>query len=319
MLTVQGLVKHYGPSFSLQQVSLQAEPGAIVAVLGPSGCGKTSLLRLIAGLERPDAGKILLRGLDCTNWPPEQRQIGLVFQDYALFPHLDVSHNIAFGLEMQGASRQDIAQRVGELLELVGLSRLARRRIQSLSGGERQRVALARSLAPRPQVLLLDEPLSSLDQQLRQELRLELRAILKALGVTALYVTHDQEEGFTVADHALMMRAGRVEQSGTPEELYRRPRNAFVARFLGFGNVFQGRVDDQVLCWGPGPIPLPGPAAPGPTAFLVRDEGIVLGKNSRPLPQFRVLVASRLFSGRLVRLELRCGDQVLTCQRRPEE
>ncbi|MCR4391288.1 MAG: ABC transporter ATP-binding protein [Candidatus Acetothermia bacterium] len=237
---VRELVKRFGPVVAVDRLSLAVGDREVVALLGPSGCGKTTVLRVIAGLERPDEGQVLLAGQDATAWPPEARGVGLVFQNYALFPHLSVVGNVAYGLRFKrGVDRK---RRVRELLELVGLAGYERRRPHELSEGQKQRVALARALAPAPRVLLLDEPLSALDAALRKELRGELRRILSDLGMTAVYVTHDQEEALALADRVAVMRAGRVEQVSRPEDLYRSPRTPFVASFLGRANLWLGRV-----------------------------------------------------------------------------
>lgn len=237
MLELVGLWKRFGDVTAVADFSLAVERGELLALLGPSGCGKTTVLRIVAGLEKPDAGRVLLGGRDATPWPPEKRGVGLVFQSYALFPHLSVAGNVAYGL--RGADRR---KRVGELLELVGLSGYERRRPHELSAGQQQRVALARALAPEPEVLLLDEPLSALDAALRKELRGELRGLLKRLGMTALYVTHDQEEALALADRVAVMREGQLEQVDTPAGLYNRPKTPFVASFLGRANLWPGRV-----------------------------------------------------------------------------
>lgn len=251
LLSVSGVSKDYPNLPVLQDVSLTAEEGEIVCLLGPSGCGKTTLLRIVAGLETPDTGQVVFDGQDLAGIPAHRRNFGLMFQDFALFPHLDVAANVAFGLRMQGRSSAEIAARLRETLALVEMGGYEARRVNELSGGEQQRVALARSLAPRPRLLMLDEPLGSLDRALREKLMNDLRAILKRVGVTALYVTHDQEEAFAIADRVLIMRArleagegGRVEQAGKPQEIYRQPATPYVARFLGFSNLLEGTVVD---------------------------------------------------------------------------
>jgi len=237
-LRLDELRKYYGATRAVDGVTLELGEHETLALLGPSGCGKSTLLRLVAGLEAPDAGRVVLDGRDITRDPPQHRRFGMVFQDYALFPHLDVSRNVAFGLV---ELRQPVAERrrrVAELLELVGLEGFENRRVRQLSGGQRQRVALARALAPRPEVLLLDEPLSNLDQTLRESLKDELQSLLSSLPVRAVYVTHDQSEAFTIARRVAVMRAGRIAQVGDREEVLERPRDAWLARFLGHRNVF---------------------------------------------------------------------------------
>lgn len=240
MLEVRGLTKRFGEVTAVADFSLAVADGETVALLGPSGCGKTTVLRMIAGLEQPDAGQVLLAGRDATGWPPERRGVGLVFQSYALFPHLSVGANVAYGLRFRRGV--DWKARVRELLSLVDLSGYERRKPHQLSAGQQQRVALARALAPEPGILLLDEPLSALDAALRKELRAELRALLGKLGMTALYVTHDQEEALALADRVAVMREGRLDQVAPPAELYARPRTPFVAAFLGRANLWPGKV-----------------------------------------------------------------------------
>ena len=241
-LAVDGLVVRYGEVTAVDGVDLAVADREVVCVLGPSGCGKTTLLRAIAGLEPPSAGRITWDGADLAGVAPHRRAFGMVFQDFALFPHRDVFGNVAFGLRMAGADRAAQRERVDDVLALVGLDGYGSRSVATLSGGEQQRVALARALAPRPRLLLLDEPLGSLDRALRQRLVVELRDLLTSAGVSAVYVTHDQEEAFALADSLVVMRAGRVVQRGTPEAVWSRPANEFVARFLGFENVLDGRV-----------------------------------------------------------------------------
>lgn len=239
-LRLEGVAKRYGSVVAVDGVSLELPPATTLALLGPSGCGKSTLLRLIAGLEAPDAGTVALDGVDLAATPPAKRRFGMVFQDYALFPYLDVAGNVAFGLVEARMPAQRRAARVADLLELVGLAGFERRKVDELSGGQRQRVALARALAPEPRLLLLDEPLSNLDAKLREALKFELRGILAGLPTGAVYVTHDQGEAFTVADRVALMREGRIVQVGEGEELIARPANAWAARFLGHDNVFEG-------------------------------------------------------------------------------
>lgn len=242
ILEVRGVSKSFPGVKALDGVSFEVRQGEILGILGPSGCGKTTLLRVIAGLEIPDSGQVLWDGKDLAETPPHKRDFGLMFQDYALFPHLNIFENVAFGLKMKGMSATEVRHRVGEVLELVGLSSYENRDVNELSGGEQQRVALARSLAPNPRLLMLDEPLGSLDRTLRERLMEEIPRILKRVGVTAIYVTHDQEEAFAVSDNLLVMDRGRIVQAGPPQEIYRRPASAFVASFLGMSNLIPSRV-----------------------------------------------------------------------------
>jgi thiamine transport system ATP-binding protein len=242
MLRVEDLSVRFGETDALDGVTLEVAEGEVVTVLGPSGSGKSTLLRVIAGLQRPGSGRVLLGGVDLAQTPPHRRGIGMVFQDQALFHHRDVLGNVAFGLRMRGDSRERVEARVRELLALVGLSGFERRSVATLSGGEQQRVALARALAPEPRVLLLDEPLGSLDRRLRDRLLSDLERMFEALEVTALYVTHDQAEAFALGDRVAVMRAGRVVQEGTPDELWGQPADEDVARFLGLENVRDGTV-----------------------------------------------------------------------------
>ena len=236
LLEVNDIFKNYGDAPVLRGVSIEANAGEVLCLLGPSGCGKTTLLRIIAGLETADAGAVIFDGQRINNVPAYERGFGLMFQDYALFPHRNVMDNVAFGLRMQRLPRADIAQRTAEMLELVGLERYGSRRVYDLSGGERQRVALARALAPRPRLLMLDEPLAALDRALRERLQDELARILRTVGVTSVYVTHDQQEAFALADRIVLFNRGRIEQEGTPEQVYRYPGSPWAARFLGMTN-----------------------------------------------------------------------------------
>jgi thiamine transport system ATP-binding protein len=234
MLTVRDLVVRYGDLVALDGVELDVGDGEVVCVLGPSGCGKSTLLRAVAGLETPGAGTVAWDGNDLAGVPPHRRNLGLMFQDHSLFPHRDVLGNVTFGLRMQHVSGTNARGRARELLGLVGLGGYEHRRVSELSGGEQQRVALARALAPAPRLLMLDEPLGSLDRRLRDRLVVDLRELFVQLGVTALFVTHDHDEAFAVADRVAVMRAGRIEQVGGPAEVWKRPATEFVARFLGY-------------------------------------------------------------------------------------
>jgi len=241
-LDVVNISKSFAQNQVLSDVNLEVRQGEILCLLGPSGCGKTTLLRIIAGLEQPDEGQILVDGLDVTDMPSHKRDFGLMFQDYVLFPHMTVGENIVFGLKMHDWPPERRAGRLAELLDLIGMAGYEDRPVYELSGGQQQRVALARSLAPNPRLLMLDEPLGALDRTLRDQLLMELRTILKRLGQTAIYVTHDQLEAFAVADRVVLMREGKIEQIGSPQELYLQPASPFAAHFLGMENILAARI-----------------------------------------------------------------------------
>jgi putrescine transport system ATP-binding protein len=243
LLRIDGVVKSFGGFRAVDRLSLDIRAGEFFALLGPSGCGKTTLLRMLAGFETPDEGRILLNGHDIAQYLPHERPVNMMFQNYALFPHLTVRDNIAFGLKRLGMARADIATRVAEMMALVKLEGLETRKPDQLSGGQKQRVALARSLARRPQVLLLDEPLAALDKKLRESTQTELMELQRRLGMTFIIVTHDQEEAMTVASRIGVMEAGRLEQVATPRELYEAPRSRWIAEFIGDVNVFDGQVE----------------------------------------------------------------------------
>ena len=273
MLEVRNLYKSFGQVQALDNVSFTVKAGDVLAVLGPSGCGKSTLLSIIAGLTPADSGDVLWEGESIQGQPTHQRNFGLMFQDYALFPHLSAGDNVGFGLK-----GNDKAQ-VSELLDRVGLKGFERRDVQTLSGGEAQRVALARALAPRPRLLMLDEPLGALDRALREQLTGELRSLLREFGQTAIYVTHDQQEAFGISDQVLIMQAGRVAQMGPTDEVYRRPANEFVQKFLGPGKLIEGRVTEAATIRTPvgeWPMVKDGSAAqPGDEVLiLLRAEGI---------------------------------------------
>ncbi len=267
-LVLTGLSKRYGETRAVDDLSLTLATGETVALLGPSGCGKSTLLRLVAGLEVPDAGTLTLDGRDITRQPAEQRGFGVVFQDYALFPHLSVAGNVGFALVERRVERSEVAARVARLLEMVGLAGFERRRVDQLSGGQQQRVALARALAHEPRLLLLDEPLSNLDEALREELKDLVATLLDELGTQALYVTHDQREAFSVADRVAVMRAGRLVQVGGRAELLERPRGAWLARFLGHDNVWEGATASAVAS--------AAGATAGPGGLVLRSDLVTL-------------------------------------------
>ncbi|MSP83447.1 MAG: ABC transporter ATP-binding protein [Alphaproteobacteria bacterium] len=239
---VRGLCKAYGPVKALDDVSLVFEDGEFFALLGPSGSGKTTLLRAVAGFASLDAGEIMVGGEPIHNLPAHRRDLGMVFQNFALFPHMTVFENVAFGLSVRGEPSDEIARRVAAILELVRLSGMTERRPRQLSGGQQQRVALARALVTRPRVLLLDEPLGALDRRLRQQMQIELRQIQREVGITAIFVTHDQEEALTLSDRIALINDGKLVQVGTPHEVYERPATVFAAGFLGDANLFNGQV-----------------------------------------------------------------------------
>ncbi len=273
-LTLDRVSKAYGGTLAVRDFSLAVAHGELLALLGPSGCGKTTTLRMIAGFILPSAGEIRIGGRNVTAEPPYRRSTGMVFQGYALFPHMSVAQNVAFGLEMRGLPKQEIAARVADALRLVRLSGFEPRYPRELSGGQQQRVALARALVVNPDVLLLDEPLSNLDAKLRQEVRLEIRQLQRELGLTTVFVTHDQEEALTVADRLAVMDHGVIAQVGTPRELYDQPRSAFVADFIGKSNFFEGEIAGpgvfrtrSGLC-----IHFAGEGRPGVSVLAVRPE-----------------------------------------------
>jgi spermidine/putrescine transport system ATP-binding protein len=240
MLEVHQIFKTYEGKPLLKDISFKVETGETICLLGASGSGKSTLLRIIAGLEDLDSGFVSFNGVDLTSTPPHLRDFGLVFQDYALFPHLNVNENVAFGLKMRRLPQGEITKRVAESLEMVNLSEFGNRRVTDLSGGEQQRVALARALATRPRLLMFDEPLGALDRTLREDLLNELRSILHQTNIPAIYVTHDQEEAFAIADRVLILHDGEIIRAGTPADVWANPESAFVAMFLGLGNVIEG-------------------------------------------------------------------------------
>jgi putrescine transport system ATP-binding protein len=279
LLRIDGVVKKFGAVRAVDRLSLDIGAGEFFALLGPSGCGKTTLLRMLAGFETPDEGRILLAGQDIAQVLPHQRPVNMMFQNYALFPHLSVRDNIAFGLKRAGMLRPDINTRVAEMIALVRLEGLEKRKPDQLSGGQRQRVALARSLARRPQVLLLDEPLAALDKKLRESTQHELMELQRRLGMTFVIVTHDQEEAMTMADRIGVMDAGRLEQVATPRRLYEAPNSRWIAEFVGDVNIFEGESQ---------------PAEAGRLAFATQDAGtIVAAKPPDPLQATPVCIAVR--------------------------
>ncbi|MFE9121171.1 ABC transporter ATP-binding protein [Streptomyces sp. NPDC007172] len=300
-LTIRGLRRTFGPTVALDGLDLDVAPGELLALLGPSGCGKTTALRVLAGFERPDAGEVLLDGEDIVPVPANRRDTGMVFQSYSLFPHLSAADNVAFGMRMRKVPAAQRRSRAAELLELVGLPEHGGRFPHQLSGGQQQRVALARALALRPRLLLLDEPLSALDAKVRVQLREEIRRLQLELGITTVFVTHDQEEALSMADRVAVMRGGRLEQCAAPAELYDRPATAFVASFIGTMNRIPGTVTADGLAEVLGVrLPVDGPAAG--TVFLLRPEALEVTEGGPDT------VLSSAFHGASTRLSVRLAD-----------
>ncbi len=268
VIEIAGISKRFAGVTAVDDVSAAIQEGEFFALLGPSGCGKTTLLRLLAGFEQPDAGRILLDGRDITAVRPNRRPVNMMFQSYALFPHLSVRRNVAYGLEMEGVRRPELGRRVDEALGLVQLTELAERRPHQLSGGQRQRVALARALIKRPRVLLLDEPLAALDRKLREQMQFELKRLQHEIGITFLVVTHDQEEAMAMADRIALLERGRIAQLDTPRGLYERPATRFVAGFIGMMNFLDGRVVET---------------AGGAAAIAVDGCGVLMGNATSPV------------------------------------
>jgi ABC-type Fe3+/spermidine/putrescine transport system ATPase subunit len=300
MLSIVNIRRSFGTLKVLRGITLNIADGEIVCLLGPSGCGKTTLLRIVAGLETADSGDILLSGQSILNIPVHARDFGLMFQEFALFPHMNVEQNVLFGLRMRDMPKEQARVRLHEVLELVGLEGFEKRDVTQLSGGERQRVALARSLAPNPRLLMLDEPLGSLDAALRDRLVIELRDIIKRIGLTAIYVTHDQHEAFAIADRIAVMNAGQIEQVDDPPTLYRLPSTPFVARFLGLDNIVPiiNRDSDRVHTpVGTFPIQKEG------DAILIHPDGLEITSSERGA-KIEAEVCELVFSGDSYRVEV---------------
>ncbi len=321
-IRIEKVTKRFGSVIAVDDVSLEIPEGSFTGLLGPSGCGKTTLLRLIVGLDRPTSGSIFLDGQDVTYLPPERRDVGIMFQSYALFPHMTVAGNLAFPLKMKGIrDRPEVEERVQQALKLVRLEGLDKRSIRQLSGGQRQRVALGRAFIASPRVLLLDEPLSNLDARLREDMQVELIDLHKQLRLTTVFVTHDQEEALSLADHVVLMREGRIEQRDAPETLYARPATPFVADFIGAANLIVANIVEEE---GGGwiavtrdndrfKVPPPPDGRPGERQVMIRQENIVL-KSSPEDSEVALpgIVQARVYRGATVRFVASVGSQTLT-------
>jgi len=322
-VAIQSLVKRYGSSTAVNGISLDIEHGEFISLLGPSGCGKTTTLKCLAGFEAIDDGRILFDGRDVAQLPPEQRDIGMVFQNYALFPHMTVAGNLAFGLEMRAKPKAEITERVRAVLDLVQLAGLGARYPRELSGGQQQRVALARALVIEPKILLLDEPLANLDATLRDEMRTFIRDLQKRVGISTLYVTHDQAEAMTMSDRVVVMFGGQIAQVDTPEAVYDRPASAAVARFVGQANVVEGRVAganggrmiESPLGWLPMP-PRLDLASGTSVSVIARPQAIALTAVAAGTP-LAGTVAARYFHGAFIDYRIAVGDQMLNVQAAP--
>ncbi len=325
------LSKSYGATLAVEDVNLKIEEGEFFSLLGPSGCGKTTTLRMVAGFVRPSAGEVYIGGEDMTYLPPEKRGIGIVFQNYAIFPHMNVFDNIAFGLKMRKVPRAEIRTRVATALEQVNLDGYEKRYQRELSGGEQQRVALARVLVTEPKILLLDEPLSALDKKLREEMKYWIKGLQQSLGITTIYVTHDQGEALTMSDRIAVMNKARVVQVGAPEEIYEHPGDRFVTDFIGESNILEATVasvDDAECRIALGDIEIAAPRRDGiavgqPVGFVVRPERVLLGAAAEGVngPHVTATVVDRSYQGALIRYRLSLAGQEIVSEvpNRPDQ
>jgi putative spermidine/putrescine transport system ATP-binding protein len=318
-LKIQGVKKNYGPTTVVQDFNLDIKAGEFVSFLGPSGCGKTTVLRIVAGFETPSAGAIIVGGKDITDLKPNQRNIGMVFQAYALFPNLTVAQNIGFGLKVAGVPKAEADARVAEMLETIRLPEFGGRYPYQLSGGQQQRVALARALAPKPKLLLLDEPLSALDAKVRVSLREEIRSLQKKLGITTVFVTHDQEEALSISDRIVVMYGGKAEQIGTPFEIYNHPATRFVANFVGTLNVLEGTVTDAhagKVRVGESEIELKrslnGAKTGSALSLALRPEAISLGRRPGNDSSLSGLISDVSFLGSVIRIRVDLGKSAVS-------
>ena len=318
-LSIQNVRKAFGATTVVQDFNLDVERGEFVSFLGPSGCGKTTMLRIVAGFEEPSAGMVMVGGKDVTNLKPNQRDIGMVFQAYALFPNLTVAQNIGFGLKVAGVARAESDARVAEMLSIIKLPEFGDRYPYQLSGGQQQRVALARALAPKPKLLLLDEPLSALDAKVRVSLREEIRSIQKKLGITTIFVTHDQEEALSMSDRIVVMYGGKAEQVGTPFEIYNKPATRFVASFVGTLNILEGTVSDPAS----GTVSingseialkraLDGKAAGDEISLALRPEAISVGNHPGRDSSIAGEISDVSFLGSVIRVRVGVGKNAVS-------
>jgi putative spermidine/putrescine transport system ATP-binding protein len=319
-LALEGIGKNFGRLAALTNISLRVSRGMFVSLLGPSGCGKTTLLRIISGALVPDAGRVLVDNVDITRVPTWRRNMGMVFQSFALFPHLSVASNVAFPLQVRGIPRSEQRERVTEALRMVHLDALAERYPRELSGGQQQRVGLARAIVYQPTILLLDEPLSNLDASLREEMRLEISQVTRQLGITAVYVTHDQREALALSDAIAVMNHGRVVQFGTPEEIYRSPINDFVARFVGYANAIPVRIERgraRIDASGDVPLTLDGPLSGAATVFIHASAMVLAPVESGGENRLRCTVEDAAFMGDHVEYVLRASTGMILKARAP--
>jgi spermidine/putrescine transport system ATP-binding protein len=312
-IEIRNVTKRFGGLVAVDDVSLEIAEGEFFSLLGPSGCGKTTTLRMLAGFEVPSEGQILLEGQPVEKVPPYERDVNMVFQSYALFDHLDVADNVAFGLKRRKVAKDEIASRVAAALELVNLSERAHARTNELSGGQRQRVALARALVNRPKVLLLDEPLGALDLKLRRQMQVELKQIQREVGITFVYVTHDQEEALSMSDRIAVMNGGRVAQCGAPEDIYERPDEEFVAGFIGISNLLEGTVEDggtvRIPTGAVLPVKLPDGVDRGDRVNLsVRPEKIAIDELEEGMTGLDGTIVSRVYLGVSTQITVSLGD-----------
>ena len=311
MLDIRSLSKKFGSGASafhaLRSIDITIEEGEFFTLLGPSGCGKTTLLRLIAGFEQPSGGQLVLDGKDIAAIPPNHRPVNTVFQSYALFPHMTVAQNVAFGLEARGTKPAEVAPRVDEILEIVQMAHLRDRKSSQMSGGQQQRVALARALAPRPRILLLDEPLSALDLKLRKQMQFELKRLQRELGLTFIFVTHDQDEALTMSDRIAVMEGGTLQQVADPRSLYDHPANRFVAGFIGEANFLPGTIaDGKLILAGSPPAPMPRDTkSSGQVTVMIRPEQVVVGPTAQEAITLDGRVETLVFSGTDTHVSLR--------------